>query len=97
MASSSSTGARAQGHAKAIDKDVLSRIRHLDVTENITDRSRTTVAHGGFSEVFKGRLRKDGTERPEADVAIKRLRFHVNEEKIKEVRLILALLKYLAG
>ena len=81
MASTSSPSTPA---SKAINQDVLSRIQHLDVTKNIQDRSRTSVAYGGYSEVFTGRLRRVGNER--VDVAIKRLRFHVGEEKALKVR-----------
>ena len=78
MASSSADGVRAQG----ITQGVLSRVRHLDVTQKITDRSRKTVAHGGYCEVFTGRLRRIGND--QVRVAIKRLRFHTGEAKVME-------------
>ena len=82
MASSSAAGARGQ---KSIDKAILSRIQHLDVTRNITDRSQATIAHGGYSEVFSGCLRRVGND--QVDVAIKRLRFHTGEKKVLKARL----------
>ena len=69
---------------KSVDQVILSRIQHLDVTRNIEDRSPTSVAYGGYSEVFTGRLRRAGNER--VDVAIKRLRFHVGEAKALKAR-----------
>ena len=84
MASSSTAGAHKQDGSKSIDQDVLSRIRHLDVTRNITDRSQKTVAHGGYSDVFIGRLRRG--EKEQVHVAIKRLRFHTGEAKVMEAR-----------
>ena len=85
MASSSESStarAREQGNPRSIDQDVLSCIQHLDVTDNIVDRSQSAVAYGGFCEVFKGRLRQDG--RGHLDVAIKRLLFHVDEVNVKK-------------
>ena len=81
---SSATSVRAQGDSKNINQDVLSRIQHLDVTEHITDKSQGTVAHGGYSEVFRGCLRRVGNG--QVDVAIKRLRFHTGEEKVMKAR-----------
>ena len=80
MASTSTVRAR----GKTIDKAILSRIKHLDVTASLTDKSQETVAHGGYSEVFTGRLRRVGNG--EVNVAIKRLRFHTGEEKVLEAR-----------
>ena len=77
MASTSTTAARGQ---KSIDKAVLSRIQHLDVTADITGRSQRSVAYGGYCEVFKGCVRRVGEG--QKDVAIKRLRFHTDEEKV---------------
>ena len=82
MASSSTATAREQGNSRSIDQDVLSRIQHLDVTKHIISRSQSAVAYGGFCEVFRGRLLLD--EREHVDVAIKRLRFHVNETNVKK-------------
>ena len=65
------------------ERYILSRIQHLNVTDNIIDRSRSAVAYGGFCEVFRGHLRQDGCEN--LAVAIKRLRFHVDEEKVEKV------------
>ena len=81
MASSSAASAPSP---KAINQDVFFRIQHLDVTRNIEDRSQSSVAYGGYSEVFTGRLRRVGNER--VDVAIKRLRFHVGEAKAVKAR-----------
>ena len=82
MTSSSAAGAREQSDLRGTDQDILSCIQHLNVTENIIDRSRSAVAYGGFCEVFRGRLRQDG--RKHLDVAIKRLRFHVDEAKVEK-------------
>ena len=82
MSSSSAAGAPAP---RAINQDVLSRIRHLDITNNIEDRNQTSVAYGGYSEVFTGRLRRFGDEK--VDVAIKRLRFHIGETKAMKARI----------
>ena len=82
MASSSVAGAREQDNPRSIDQDILSRIQHLNVTGNIVDRSQSAVTYGGFCEVFRGRLRQDGREH--LDVAIKRLRFHVDEANVKK-------------
>ena len=82
MVSSSTATAREQGNSRSIDQDVLSCIQHLDVTDNIVDRSQSAVAYGGFCEVFKGRLHRYG--RKHLDVAIKRLRFHVDKAKVEK-------------
>ena len=82
MLSSSVASVRERGDSRSIDQDVLSRIQHLNVTENITDRSQSAIAYGGFSEVFRGHLHRGGDVH--VDVAIKRLRFHVDEEKVKK-------------
>ena len=79
MASSSSTE---QDNPRSIDQDVLARIQHLDLSDKITGMGRSAVAYGGFCEVFRGRLLLD--EREYLDVAIKRLRFHVNETNVKK-------------
>ena len=84
MTSSSGTAAREPSGSKRIDPNVLLRIRHLDVTRNITDKSHKTVAHGGYSDVFRGRLRKSKKER--VRVAIKRLRFNTGEKKVMKAR-----------
>ena len=78
----SAARAREQKDSRCIDQDVLSRIQHLNVTGNVVDRSQSAVTYGGFCEVFTGRLRQDG--RDHLDVAIKRLRFHVDEVKVKK-------------
>ena len=82
MEPSTSAAAREQGNSQGIDQEILSRIQHLDLTKNIIDRSQRALAYGGYSEVFKGILRRDGCT--DADVAIKRLRFHVDETKVKK-------------
>ena len=82
MASSSIAGAHKLDGSKGVDQDVLSRIRHLDVTAHITDRSQETVAHGGYCEVFTGRLHRVGYD--QVHVAIKRLRFHVDETNVEK-------------
>ena len=69
---------------KSVDQVILSRIQHLDVTKDIVHRSQSAVAYGGFSEVFKGCIRRDGCG--VLGVAIKRLRFHTGEEKVMKVR-----------
>ena len=79
---SSSSVAHVEGDSSHIDQGVLSRIQHLNLTEKITDRNQSAVAYGGFSEVFRGLLRRDGRE--PLEVAIKRLRFHVDETKIEK-------------
>ena len=83
MESTPADGSRKRANL-SLDQDVLLRIRHLNVTENITDRGQTTVAYGGYSEVFRGRLYKVGDG--QVDVAIKRLRFYVDEAKVKKAR-----------
>ena len=88
---SSATGIREQGHSNGLDQDVLARIQHLDLSNNITNRSQEAVAHGGYSEVFTGLLTRDGNE--PLGVAIKRLRFHVGEAKVKKASPSLTLLK----
>ena len=80
MASSLAAGVRADG----INQDVLSRVRHLDVTQNITDRSQKTVAHGGYCEVFTASLHRIGSDQVQVQVAVKRLRFHTGETKVME-------------
>ena len=70
-----------QSDSKSIDQDVLSRIQHLNVTERIIDKNRKAEAYGGYSEVFRGCLRRDGNV--QVDVAIKRLRFHTGEKVLK--------------
>ena len=82
MSSPTAAAAREQGDSNSIDQEILSRIQHLDLTKNITDKSRRALAYGGYSEVFKGLLHKDGHK--DVDVAIKRLRFHVDETKVKK-------------
>ena len=81
----SSTAARGPDDSLSVDQEVLSRIQHLDVTKDITGRSRSAVAYGGFSEVFRGLLSRDGHRH--VDVAIKRLRFHVDEAKVNKASL----------
>ena len=73
--------------ARNLDGDILARIQHLDLSNNITDRSREAVAYGRYSEAFTGLLHR-GENEP-LRVAIERLRFHVDEEKVKKVRPLL--------
>ena len=73
-----------QASSKGIDRGILSLIQHLDITANVTYKSQSVAAYGGFSEVFRGRLRRDGHTKTHIDIAIKRLRFHVDEEKVKK-------------
>lgn len=64
---------------------ILSRIQHLDLTGETISRSEKATGHGGFSDVFKGRCQKEGMG--ELDVAIKRLRFHVDNIEFTKVSL----------
>ena len=80
----SAAGAREQGRSNSLGQDILARIQHLDLSDNITDRSRKSVAHGGYCEVYTGRLHRGKKER--VHVAIKRLRFHTGEEKVMKAR-----------
>ena len=73
-----------QVESKSFDPDVLSHIKHLDISKYITDKSPTAIAYGGFSEVFRGQLQRDSDEHEHVGVAIKRLRFHVDESKVKK-------------
>ena len=84
MASSSATNAREQCDSNSVDQDALSRVRHLDVMKDITYKCQSVAAYGGYSEVFRGRLRKGVNVH--VDIAVKRLRFHVDEAKVKRVR-----------
>ena len=58
---------------------VISRIQHLNITKSITYRNPKAAGYGGFSEVFRGRF-QDGES--DVDVAIKRLRFYLDEANI---------------
>ena len=79
------------GKRKSFEKDVLARIQHLDISKDIIDKSSTATDYGGFSEVFRGQLRRDGLG--VVDIAIKRLRFHVDEEKVKKASTLFAFLR----
>lgn len=68
-----------------VDNTVLSELMRLDLTKCLTSMSAEATGHGGFSEVFRGRAQIEG--RVEADVAVKRLRFHVKTTDCKRVRL----------
>ena len=81
--------------ANSLDQDVLAHIQHLDLSNSIIDTFRKAIAYGGDSEVFRGCLRRDESE--PLDVAIKRLRFHVDEEKVKKARPSLNALKRTSG
>ena len=85
----------ARTRRKTIDKAILSRIKHLDVTAYITYESQKAVAYGGCCEVFKGCVRRD--ENSEVSVAIKRLRFHTGEEKVLKARPSSLIVEELAG
>ena len=60
----------------AIDPRIFSHIQHIDVSNFITERSKLACANGSDSDVFRGRLCRDGREKKE--VSIKRLRSPVN-------------------
>ena len=108
---SSTAGAREKGHSSSLDQDalacfdqdvldcidqnVLACIQHLDLSNNIAVRTREAFAYGGYSEVFTGLLLRDGNE--PSVVAVKRLRFHVDEEKVKKARPSLNALKRSSG
>lgn len=67
----------------AIDKTVLAQLERFDLTGDVTQISNEARGHGGFAEVFKGRCTV--VERGEIDIAVKRLRFHVNSIDCKQV------------
>lgn len=69
--------------APAVDKDILSCIRFLGQSAKIMQRSKKAVGLGGYSEVFRGRCLVEG--RGQVDVAIKRLRFHIDDEAFTKV------------
>ena len=71
--------------SSSIRESVFDRIRHLDLSDRITHRSAAVAGHGGLSEVFKGRCRLSDGE--EASVAIKRLRYHLEDLDMNKVRL----------
>ena len=68
--------------ANAMEVDC--RLQHLKLTCRIIQRSQRALGNGGFSEVFQGKCHIDG--RGELTVAIKRLRFHVENVNFKHVR-----------
>ena len=65
--------------------EVDSRLHHLKLSCRIIERSKRALGNGAFSEVFRGRCLIEG--RGETDVAIKRLRFHVETTNLKRVRI----------
>ena len=71
MTSSSSSEASRQAL-----RDLLDGRRDLDLSSDVYDESLYLQAHGGYSDVFRGRSRKHGV-----DVAIKRLRVHIMADK----------------
>lgn len=68
-----------------IDPVILSRIRHLDLTNFLILEGSHVVSSGAYGDIFKCRCTIEGLG--EIDVAGKRLRFHVNTLDFKRVRL----------
>ena len=67
-----------------ISKPVFDRIRHLNLTDRVTQRDAVASGHGGLSEIFKGRCELDnGTD---VCGAIKRLRYHLADLDMGKVR-----------
>lgn len=66
-----------------VDGTILSRLKHLDLSGHVTHISNEAKGHGGFAEVFRGRCIV--LERGELEIAVKRLRFHVNSTDCKQV------------
>jgi hypothetical protein len=65
------------------DTSILSQLPHLDLFGKIVVKEDEAKGFGAYSEVFKGRCRYG--LRGEIDVAIKRLRFHVNSTDCSRV------------
>ena len=65
----------------ALDEAVLARLKHLDITDKIKSMSRNAIGHGAFSEVFRGSAAL--ASRGVVNVAIKRLRFHLDSMDCK--------------
>lgn len=66
-----------------VDTAILSELIQLDLTNCLMSMSAEATGLGGFSDVFRGRARIAG--RGNVDVAIKRLRFHVQTSDCKRV------------
>ena len=66
-----------------LDEAVLARLKHLDITDRIKSMSRNAIGHGAFSEVFRGSAAL--ATRGVVNVAIKRLRFHLDSVDCKRV------------
>lgn len=67
--------------AMQIDEAVLSRIQNISRIRKITDRSKWTMACGGYSDVFRACSHVDG--HGDVDVAIKR--FRSGDQALKKV------------
>lgn len=77
----------------ADEDEVLSQLRHLQLTCRITQRSEYALGNGASSAVFRGCCKVTG--RGEKDVAMKRMRFHMRDRDVKRVSSSLIRLRHL--
>lgn len=70
-----------------IDPTILALIPHIKLSDDSSLRQNKAIAYGAFGDVF--RCRAIINEEEEAEVAAKRLRFHLNPVAIKKVSKIL--------
>ena len=83
-----STSSLSEQKLVGVDAAVLKRIRHLDASGGLTFRDSNARGQGAFSEVFMGRCRIKGLG--EVDVAVKRLRFHVDSDDFTQVNTLVS-------
>ena len=86
-----------QSNVKNALSRILQKLRHLDLSEHVVEKSSAKDAHGGCCDVFVGHIAHEhlpphftartGLEEGRVKVAIKTLRVRLNEEtKIAKVR-----------
>ena len=83
--------------SRNINQEVLSRTQFLGQVAKNVNKSKKAISLGGYSDVFHGRVFAEG--RGEIDVAIKRLRLHIDDDRIASVsfvkkRICLSRLRY---
>lgn len=65
-----------------IDREILNQLQHLDMSGLVVYKNRDARGQGAFSEVFMGNCHIRGHYK--VDVAIKRLRFHIDSVDCKQ-------------
>ncbi|KAL5522392.1 hypothetical protein ACEPAG_8408 [Sanghuangporus baumii] len=76
--SGSSDGASNANPLENIVPEILSQLKHLDLSSLVLFKESNFIGGGGYGDVFKGRCNLPG--RGKTRVAIKRLRFYLKED-----------------